>query len=149
MTTIAIKDGIMACDSQVTAGSVRTLLKFQKVIRHEECFYGFAGDCHYISLVKEYIKGMIGIEDIPDAVSLVVLCLPKVGKPFEMTIRKGFVTALNIDIPYYSIGSGSEFATTAMLCGKTAKEAVEVAKVFDVYTGGSVKTYSFKSKKDA
>ena len=40
---------------------------------------------------------------------------------------------------YAAIGSGSDFATTAMHLGRTAKQAVEVATELDLYTGGNVK----------
>jgi len=146
MTTIAVKDGVMACDSQLTTGETRSFFKFQKVMLHEDCYYGFAGDCHYISLVKGYIKGEIDIDQIPDAVSLIVVAMPKKGKPFELTIRRGFVTCM--DLPTnYATGSGGEIAIVAMHCGKGAVEAVNVAKEFDIYSGGTTKSYSFKDKK--
>lgn len=40
---------------------------------------------------------------------------------------------------YGAIGSGSDFAITAMHLGKTAKQAVEIATELDLYTGGNVK----------
>jgi len=145
MTTIAIKDGVMACDSQVTTGDMRSDFKFEKIMLHDDCYYGFAGDCHNIALVKGYVRGEIDIEQIPDSVSLTVVALPKKGKPFEMTIRKGFMTAMDIP-PHYAIGSGGDFAIVAMHCGKDAVEAVKVAKHFDIFTGGNVKSYSFGKK---
>lgn len=39
---------------------------------------------------------------------------------------------------FYAIGSGREYAMAAMHCGKTAAEAVEIAAVYDLYTGGGV-----------
>lgn len=38
----------------------------------------------------------------------------------------------------FAVGSGEDFAMAAMLCGKTAKEAVEVAEQLDLFTGGRV-----------
>lgn len=146
MTTIAIKDGVMACDSQVTTGDMRSDFKFEKIMLHDRCYYGFAGDCHNIALVKGYVRGEIDIEQIPDSVSLTVVALPEKGKPFEMTIRRGFMTAMDIP-PNYAIGSGGDFAIVAMHCGKDAVEAVKVAKHFDIFTGGNVKSYSFNGKK--
>ena len=43
-----------------------------------------------------------------------------------------------IDDPQFAIGSGSDFAISAMSLGKNAKEAVEHAMQFDVGTGGRV-----------
>ena len=48
MTTIAIKDGVMACDSLVSAGDMKTQFKFPKIIKVGDNIYGFAGSCHNI-----------------------------------------------------------------------------------------------------
>jgi ATP-dependent protease HslVU (ClpYQ) peptidase subunit len=43
------------------------------------------------------------------------------------------------EFPYpQAFGSGPEYATAAMALGATAREAVEVAARFDVYTGGEI-----------
>lgn len=39
---------------------------------------------------------------------------------------------------FYAVGSGREFALGAMQCGATAATAVEVAKIYDIYTDGNV-----------
>ena len=39
---------------------------------------------------------------------------------------------------FWAIGSGRDFALAALYCGKTAREAVEVAMAFDNGTGGEV-----------
>jgi len=35
-----------------------------------------------------------------------------------------------------ALGSGAPYALTAMVCGRTAAEAVNIAALFDVWTGG-------------
>lgn len=40
--------------------------------------------------------------------------------------------------PYHAIGSGRDFALAAMRLGKSAREAVEIAAEFDIYTGGNI-----------
>jgi len=149
MTTIAIKDGIMACDSQVSTGYTRSMLPYEKVILHEEVYYGFAGDCHSIDVVKLYIQGEVTLDDIPDHFNVVYLSLPKKGKPQQCRIHRGFKSSFVLP-PYYAIGSGSEFALVAMSCGKSATEAVKEAIKWDCFSGGKVKSYSFKenSKKE-
>jgi ATP-dependent protease HslVU (ClpYQ) peptidase subunit len=37
---------------------------------------------------------------------------------------------------YHAVGSGRDYAIAAMYLGKTARQAVEIARIFDVYTGG-------------
>lgn len=39
---------------------------------------------------------------------------------------------------HFACGSGRDFALTAMMLGKTAPEAVEIASIFDCGTGGGV-----------
>lgn len=41
---------------------------------------------------------------------------------------------------YHAIGSGSDYAMAAMYLEEAAKEAVEVAAVFDLNTGGYIQT---------
>ncbi len=41
------------------------------------------------------------------------------------------------DLPA-AMGSGMEFAVTAMLCGKSPREAVEMAAALDTHTGGKI-----------
>ncbi len=48
------------------------------------------------------------------------------------------ITPIPILEPYIAIGSGSDFAISAMSMGKTAKEAIEEAIKHDIYTGGTV-----------
>ena len=56
MTTIAIKDGVMACDSQVSAGHSRTMFQFPKVILHNDVYYGFAG---YLSVTSVILNNIV------------------------------------------------------------------------------------------
>jgi ATP-dependent protease HslVU (ClpYQ) peptidase subunit len=43
---------------------------------------------------------------------------------------------------FWAIGSGEQAAMVAMHMGATAKEAVEMAKRVDPYTGGRVREFS-------
>jgi len=44
-----------------------------------------------------------------------------------------------------TMGSGSDFALSAMDFGKSAKEAVEYAMTRDIYTGGNVQVIDVKT----
>ena len=114
-------------------------------MRCGEVYYGFAGDCHQIALSKAYIKGEITLEDLPDTVDLEVVCMPKKGTPYILTITDSCVTTMNIK-GCYAIGSGASFAIAAMECGASAKQAIDVAKKYDVFSGGATKAYSFNVK---
>ena len=63
-------------------------------------------------------------------------CLVVVGGKL-FTVGGDFAVSTRGD--FAAIGSGSDFATTAMHLGKTSKQAVEVATELDLYTGGNVK----------
>lgn len=43
-----------------------------------------------------------------------------------------------INCPFHAIGSGRDFAISAMSMGKTAKEGVELAAQWDLWTGGPI-----------
>lgn len=146
MTTIAIKDGVMACDSQVSAGHSRTMFQFPKVILHNEVYYGFSGMCHDIIIVQDLIRGKITIEDVPDNIHVTYIAMPKVGHAYEYYFRKGITTKMKLP-SFHAMGSGAVYALTAMSCGKSATEAVKEAIKWDLYSGGKVKSYSFKTNR--
>ena len=41
--------------------------------------------------------------------------------------------------PFVSIGTGSRYATGALMAGATAKEAIQIAAELDLYTGGDLR----------
>jgi hypothetical protein len=49
-----------------------------------------------------------------------------------------------VDMPYYSVGSGSRYAFPALFVGADARRAVEAGMRFDPYSGGKVTTLSLK-----
>jgi hypothetical protein len=49
---------------------------------------------------------------------------------------------------YWAMGSGSEFALSAMLIGKSAKEAVKHACKLDVYSGGKIRVMQVRKVKN-
>lgn len=64
------------------------------------------------------------------------------GKVYEVDGRDVF----EVD-NYASIGSGGDFAYTALYLGKSASEAVKVAIDLDVYCGGEVHVFEFGGRK--
>jgi len=43
-----------------------------------------------------------------------------------------------VEVPFFATGSGRAYAMAAMYCGKTAREAVEIACVFDPGCGNGI-----------
>lgn len=172
MTTIAAKvtNGKVkiAWDSQVTAGSTKTV-GMNKVVKINDQFaVGIAGHLRYANLIHRATVNKIHpfdlaqpdfdgygwvlddmvpawmkavkkeLENLPDGesdppwgVALVALGsrIYDIGSDFSVSPVEGFA----------AIGSGSQFAITAMHLGKSAKQSVEIATELDMYTGGNVK----------
>lgn len=137
MTTITWKDNWMAADTQTTIGNYTTTTK--KLYSIEGLgVAGFAGGGSTMLKIAEWWRnGCQG--DAPE--------LPKDSDESCQGIlataegvyylADGIVPML-LDAEYFAIGSGSDFAITAMSMGKDAKEAVEEAIKHDVWTGGRV-----------
>lgn len=51
-----------------------------------------------------------------------------------------------IVMPFWAIGSGSDYALGAMAAGKTAREAIRIASRLDIHTGNGCDTLSFASR---
>jgi ATP-dependent protease HslVU (ClpYQ) peptidase subunit len=146
MTTIAYKDGIMACDSCWTLGTtvVTQLTKIERL--SSGALLGHAGDndSREVSFFLDKIKlernlpMRSALRDLrTDFAGLWVL--PN-GTIFKVTTRED-PTSYEDEIGFTRIsrriascGSGSDIAIGAMAAGKTAREAIKIASEFDVYT---------------
>lgn len=142
MTTIAWRDGVLAADSQVThsgdesSGSRKH--KCKKLFRKKAFGYEVI-----IATAGEGSPGMIfvdwyGKRSKPPAVlndtDFTCLVLDADGLwEFDSYCR-----GEKIEEPFYAIGSGAKVALGAMHRGATAREAVEISKLVDPYTGGEV-----------
>lgn len=134
MTTIAYKDGIMACDSAWSDESL-VLTWRTKIIRLASGgLLGEAGDCDSRSVVTLFDKVTTPAR-LPSRKELLdlameysaILVLPK-GKIFHVVMeRDGAHWAgglYEIGEQFFSVGAGYAHAFTAMECGKTARDAV-------------------------
>lgn len=138
MTTIAYKDGVMACDSQ--ADWYYKEDGFKKIYKKGEILIGFAGSYGQGILFCDWILGKGEKPGNTDDLFAIVV---KNGKCYQYDRT---LVPLPCE-PYVAIGSGSKFAIAAMDCGKGAKKAIEVAKRRDVDTGGKVHAFKIPIKK--
>ena len=69
------------------------------------------------------------------------LLISKKGSVFHIDSR---VYPYLVDASFHACGSGSDLAIGAMAMGASAVEAVRVASKFDGYTGGSIRTLTWK-----
>lgn len=149
MTTIAFRDGIMASDSQATDDylSLDTSkvhkVKFYKnpdAKKKTSALVGLSGvleDClifidHYYGIDSQLANGSDpkGIFKDLDVWGLIY----EEEVLYQVAPRR----PIPLEGKFHATGSGGVFAQAAMMAGATAKEAVEIAKELDPYTGGKV-----------
>lgn len=144
MTTIAYRDGVLAADSMLTGydadcGSVT------KIRRNRHGWIGGAcGNAGSISLFMDWFLNTAARVDVkpPPSVSDNAADGFVVVPGDRVFFWSGAPALWPVIAPFHAIGSGMRFAMGAMAMGANAREAVEVARKFDVYTGGRIATLS-------
>ena len=68
-------------------------------------------------------------------------------KIYDLRINKSSVDFTEIQEDFYAGGHGRAFALAAMELGKSPKQAIEIASIYDIYTGGMIqqKIINFKT----
>lgn len=140
MTTIAYKDGLMACDSAYS-DSDTLLTRRSKITRLKSGgLLGSSGEDDDRAVVELFdkVKTPSGFPSRKQLIDLQVdyggiLVLPS-GRIFSVGVDEpdkdqthwsGGIFEVAED--YYAVGGGREHALTAMECGKSAKDAVHMA----------------------
>lgn len=150
MTTIAYKDGLVAYDSRAMRGEFILTDEADKKIETEDNLFFMSGSVdEFEAFINLYEK----CEQPTHKLDIVAFV-------FNKTEKRLFHTACwKTDEDLYlchrtkvdchqSIGSGASFAYTAMDCGKSSYEAVEMAKKRDGKTGGKVNTFSIQDAQE-
>lgn len=137
MTTIAYKDGWIAADSCCTIGNYTSNSKKLYIIP-DVGVVGFAGAGNAMFKIADWwLEGCQGDAPTVDndkGESCIGILVSRKG---VFCLFDG-IHPMEIDDPWFAIGSGSDFAISALSLGKNPKEAVEHAMQFDVGTGGRV-----------
>lgn len=153
MTTIAYDGRYIACDSQETMGTAKTLCIKYAIV--DQDFVAFASGTSTAGLKAiDYIK-----RSIVTAYNGQVINFPE--KMFSdeerftvwvVNLHNGVVSEFTNDgmssaclINNDALGTGRDFALTAMYLGKSAREAVQVASQLDCYTGGKIHVFDTKT----
>lgn len=137
MTTVAYDGSSIAADTIATAqcGLKRTVHKLYKGRRY---VYGGTGELPDVQRIANWIMAGAKPEDAPenksDTGGLVVE--RRTGKAWIVCGEPAIM--LPLSEPQFAVGNGRDFALAAMACGKTAKQAVEIAIRFNVFSGGEV-----------
>jgi ATP-dependent protease HslVU (ClpYQ) peptidase subunit len=144
MTTVAFDGLTMAADSRGTdddAGIVKCQKIYRKRLGKRDCLIGIAGD-EFAALV--FIDWYGSGKPVPHE----LISLDPETEDFGVMIWDGrklwqanrFCRPVEILDKKFAIGSGAQFALAAMDCGKTAKQAVQLACRRDCNSGGPVVT---------
>lgn len=140
MTTIVYRAGILAADSRAYSGDKTPIGTKAKIHSLEDgTIYGVStnnvgGD----RIIGDWVKG--GCKEPgdvkPDSFSM--LLIDPLGQVFFANDNMSLSGPLTGE--YFAIGTGREYALAAMFLGASAEDAVNVAKEFDVWSGGPVMT---------
>lgn len=159
MTTIAFKDGVMACDSKCTDDDGAFFSRTQKIFR----------------LANNALLGTAGDGDVREVIDVFDTCAPKRlpskqkladtktdfagllafpgGRLFGVDIQhcknrsEWTAQVVEIEERIAACGSGHQFAIGAMAAGRSAAEAVAIACRYDSYSQGPIKEISVKVTK--
>ena len=134
MTTIAYDGKSLCVDSQVTSGNF-VFGSTQKIFRlKDNRILAAAGTTGLIHSVVAWLNEEGDEPEIEDNEGFSGILLHPDGTVEEITNELRIWPAC---IPW-SGGTGELIAMTAMKCGKTAREAVEIACELDLMTGGKI-----------
>lgn len=155
MTTIAWDGITLACDSQGTSGN-RKMFGLQKIVSEpgdisifgaRVILIGCSGTSGDERHVVQYLAqgGATEQKEMHAEIDCLLILITEENRCFVFHKNEGKkLPWIYEKQPPYAIGSGCDFAISAMKMGKDAAEAVEFAKQLDVYTGGEVICYPCK-----
>ena len=138
MTTIAFRDGYLVADTQMTEGSLATMVPNFKLFKSGGYAVGFSGDLRYAPLARAWFEAGCPAGE-PEFDRLweddhSILAMDKEGRlyiPFADRL-------VELPLEFYAAGSGLCFAMGAMAMGASAMDAVKIAACFDVYTNSHI-----------
>ena len=131
MTTCAWDGHTLAADTRNTSRG----LPFQstKAFRLKDGrLYAGSGSAEDSQAVKAWLESGADKPKVENFVGIVI------GHDGSIWRYEDKLVAFQINEPFHAIGSGRDFAIAAMSLGKTARDAVELASRFDIYTGGPI-----------
>jgi ATP-dependent protease HslVU (ClpYQ) peptidase subunit len=140
MTVIAWDGKTLAADKRGTvAGMAYSVTKIHRVRGHLVAFSGSGG--HAAELLDWFERNGIS-QTYPkrsgDEDGAGMLVIDPKGRIFMYSAANSLPEL--IEAPFFARGAGRDYAMAAMHLGKSAREAVEVACVFDVGCGNGVDT---------
>lgn len=153
MTTIAWDGSTLASDSQSTSNDAICTLNEQKIFTPSEkpwsvngeavLAVGTAGDCGIeLQLFEMMESDLTHKSQFTTEPSFTALAVTGKGRLWIICKNSGDAHAsVSLQLDSYATGSGGMIARAAMVCGKDAIGAVEVATTMDVFSGGKVQAF--------
>lgn len=131
MTTVAASLDFMeiAADSMCSGDDIHYLV--DKLRKGKVSVYGSAGDWDKILKFYEALEGKGELDSDCD---IEVLELRHDG----LWVYEGTLIPARLKNRFYAIGTGAGYALAAMHLGKSPREAVQIAALFDPGTGGPI-----------
>lgn len=140
MTTIAIDHNTISADGRTTGNEIIQNDQTVKLHKRDGVIYAFAGsvqDC------QDFVDAISDGTEIPKE-SLNANVVTIEGDEVRIhAVSDGEYTSWAVSLPY-SFGSGSAYALSAMDLGKTSREAVKYDMTRDIYSGGKIKTLTWR-----
>lgn len=148
MTTIAVRDGIMAADTRGTVNGL--IFEARKLHRVFDSIVGIAGNAGDGGQFVDWLRGGGDMKAPPAFVSY----NDQDGPDFDalvldaggVTLWTQYFQPLKLLGPYFAIGSGAMAAMAAMEMGADAETAVAIAMKVDLHTGGDVEVEGLDSE---
>lgn len=148
MTTFAYsrKENMIAIDGRVTAGSRIVSDNDKKYIKKGNNLYFTIGGVADANRLIDLVEA--GIEETSDDnlydCQLILATVP----PLEIYVNEaGYIEHVPVIEDVYTLGSGGDYALSAMDLGKTPKQAVQYATTRDMCSGGKIVQYDLTKGK--
>ena len=152
MTTIAYDGKTLAADSLATVNGL-SQRGFQKIRKEGQEFFALGGDsATFQAWIEWWYKGA-NPKGIPVGPGPSILLIVTAEGVHQVHSETPYADKEGIPLPdgreVHACGSGGEIALGAMMAGATAKEAVEIACMIDVYSGGEVQVIELPWAKES
>jgi hypothetical protein len=142
MTTIAVTRDQIAGDRQVThSGGLKFKVTtkvhefYQPLLWPKKFYVGMCGNVDEFPDILQFLYDPAAMKKAPKGNGGECVVLTEDRKIFTFKSPSKWI---HVEQPFYAVGTGMNYAMSAMECGKTAIEAVKVASKFDLYTGMGV-----------
>lgn len=148
MTTIALKDNILAADTQLTVDDTKILSDDKITILNKHTIFAGSGETRAIHIAQKFFA----LDDWRNRERPEIAKEKDEDNPLDaILIFKGQAFIVDryllpdlVKHPFIAVGSGWKFAMAGMQQGMSAIDAVEFASQFDLYTNNKVRWLNVK-----